>query len=88
MNETNKAMSESQAADPEAVRRRIHMMKLDYPFLNQQYLAKKLNRTPVSITYALNGQSRPLLARIVRHLDYLESRRRKKLESVSQSVAA
>ena len=87
MNESNAKRAENQAVDPEAIRRRIHLMKLDFPFLDQTYLAKKLNRSSAAITFALSGRRNTLLARVVRHLDYLEARRAKKLAAINQKAA-
>lgn len=43
--------------------------------ITQCYLAKKLNRTKSSISYALSGKRKNLLERIIRHLDYLEAKK-------------
>ena len=74
----NKA--ENQGPTPAEVRLRILAMQLsgDYPMLEHRYLAKKLNRTGGAITHALDGDSPKLLARIVRHLDWLQRTREKK----------
>jgi hypothetical protein len=81
MNQVNQQQAKKQADDPEAIRKRIYLMKLDFPQLDNQYLAKKLNRSNTAITFALQGKRSTLLARIVRHLDYLESQHQKKLGS-------
>ena len=56
------------------VRIRIIMMKRlpGFRFLDQQYLAKKLRRSETAISLALAGKRSQLLARIIRHLDWLE----------------
>jgi len=47
---------------------------MGYRFLNQKYLAKKLNRTEGAISQALNGYPHydELRMRIVRHLVWVE----------------
>lgn len=43
------------------------------------YFSKKLNRTPSQISQALNSNLQPgTLARIVKHLDYLEQKEKSK----------
>jgi hypothetical protein len=66
-------------------RLRIYTMQLsgDYPILDQQYLAKKLNRSETAIVFALDGKSPKLLARINRHLDWLVAQREKKIQSLA-----
>ena len=72
---------ETQALDPNAVKLRFFEMQLsgDYPMLAQQYLAKKLNRSTAAISRAFSGNIPTVLARISRHLDWLERRRAKRL---------
>jgi len=84
-NQTTESGQEKQVITGAQVRKRIFDMQLsgDYPGLEQQYLAKKLNRTPSAVVYALNDKSPKLLARIVRHLDWLETQRNKKINKVA-----
>jgi hypothetical protein len=71
--ENTEKPAESQPLDEALqVRVRIIMMKRRFPFLDQQYLAKKLKRSEVAVSFALNGKSKKLLARIITHLDYLD----------------
>lgn len=72
---------ENQVPSAAEVKLRLYKMQLsgDFDFLEQQYLAKKLNRSNGAISRALNGEIPTLLARIVRHLDFLDRRRAKKL---------
>ncbi len=63
---------------------RIIMMKRQFRFLDQRYLAKKLKRSEMAISYALNGRRKQLLARIIKHLDWLE----KTQKSTSREQAA
>lgn len=78
---TNLTQNEAENQGPKAadIRLRILAMQLsgDYPALEQQYLAKKLKRTRGAISRALSGEIPSLLARIVRHLDFLERRKAK-----------
>ncbi len=57
------------------------MSDLDQVFLRmrrigitQCYLAKKLDRSKSSISYALSGKRKKILERIIRHLNYLEKK--------------
>jgi predicted transcriptional regulator len=45
---------------------------------NQMYFAKKMNRTQAAISRALNGELEPLYNRIVRHIEWLESKQGEK----------
>lgn len=65
---------EKQEPKPADVKLRLLAMQLsgDYPMLEQQYLARKLNRSNGAISRALKGELPILLSRIVRHLDWLE----------------
>jgi hypothetical protein len=69
MSESNEKGAEKQALD---TRIRIITLKRRFPFLDQRYLARKLKRSDVAISYALSGKGKKLLARIIVHLDYLE----------------
>jgi hypothetical protein len=72
---------ENQVLDPKAVKLRFLEMQLsgDYPMLEQQYLARRLNRSKGAISRAFSGEIPSLLARISRHLDWLQRRRAKRL---------
>jgi len=73
--ENSSKAGESQPVDDGLqVRIRIIMMKRlpGFRFLDQQYLAKKLRRSETAISLALAGKRSQLLARIIRHLDWLE----------------
>ena len=61
----------------------LRMQKTDYVFLNNRYLAEKLNRHESNISHALSGRAPKLLARLTRHLDWLEARRSKKLSNAA-----
>jgi len=76
---TSKGPESQPVDDGLQVRIRIIMMKRlpSFRFLDQQYLAKKLRRSETAISLALAGKRSQLLARIVKHLDYLE---RKEIE--------
>lgn len=89
MNELNRIEAQKQAADPLAIRlQMVRMKQTDFAFLNNRYLGKKLNRTDSAISYAFDGKIPGLLARIERHLLWLEARRAKKLAAVSDQRAA
>jgi aryl carrier-like protein len=81
MNQANQEQAKNQANDPEAVRKRIHLMQLDHPSLDYQHLAKKLRRSGTAITFALQAKRPQLLARIVRYLNWLDRQRAKKLRA-------
>jgi len=72
---------ENQVLIPAEVKIRILRMQLsgDFDFLEYQYLAKRLKRSNGAISRALKGEIPSVLARIKRHLDWLERRHEKKL---------
>jgi hypothetical protein len=75
-NNVTQNAAESQIID-EGLQVRIRMLTMKqtrFRFLDQPYLAKKLHRSQTAISQALAGKRRELLARITRHLDYLERR--------------
>jgi hypothetical protein len=78
--ENNQKQAESQPLDAALQARiRIIMMKRRFRYLDQRYLAKKLKRSEMAISYALNGKRNQLLARITKHLDWLERKDAEKL---------
>jgi hypothetical protein len=75
MKEAEQEKTDKEVIDCISVKRRIHLMQLDFPFLEQKYLARKLRRSNTAISFALSGKRPNLLSRINRHLNYLQNKK-------------
>jgi hypothetical protein len=67
--------SEKQNLHPVDVRSQLLRLRFEGKKINQKVLAKRLRCSAVAITYAFQGKSAPLLARIKRHLDKISERK-------------
>lgn len=74
--ETTQTDKEKQDSSPLDIRLKFTRMKQDgFRFLDQEYLAKKLNMSQGMISFAFAGKAPLLLKRISRHLDYLQNKK-------------